>query len=136
MNNDLDALLRGIPPNVNPSLSELYNIIAPGLPGPIPHALHHYTTSRGLAEILRTGVIRATSAFYLNDSSEIIHGLDRFRAVVDTGFGRSGNAHEHLIAAQFGNLDFLKSRDIHVFCLSEEENQLSQWRAYGGTGGF
>ncbi len=41
---------------------------------PADAVVWHYTDARGLIEIIKSGKLRATNAFYLNDSMEVNHG--------------------------------------------------------------
>jgi hypothetical protein len=102
--------------------------------------LYHYTTPEGLIGIVKENCLRATSAFYVKDSDELIGGVRL--------------AHEQLFtiretitdAQQAERIDWLlhDTRDIgtpkfmsaFVCSLSEEGDLLSQWRAYCRCGGF
>ena len=48
---------------------------------PPPDQLFHYTSASGVAGIMETGRIRATALQYLNDSRELVHGLELTRAI-------------------------------------------------------
>jgi hypothetical protein len=50
-----------------------------------PHAgvVYHYTTADGLKGIIEGGVLWATSAYYLNDSTEIMYGYRLLSDVLD-----------------------------------------------------
>jgi hypothetical protein len=90
----------------------------------------------GLVGIIKTGCVRATNAFYLNDASEIIHGLDIFDNCLEEKVSSAEIEMEkkHLkvgfVKKAFGDLP------VYVFSLTRLNNDLSQWRAYGKEGGF
>jgi hypothetical protein len=77
----------------------------------------------------------ATDAAYVNDSTELKHGYDvvcnwlRIRST-------NGEADERKLAER--TLSTLENgrglANVHLFCLTENRDQLSQWRAYSGGG--
>jgi hypothetical protein len=106
--------------------------------------LFHYTTALGLKGIVEHNCIWATAASYLNDASEIEYGA----ALLEEVF-------EEWIAANKDNdswaIKILRSlrvifsdpasrleqaTRIYVTCFCENDNLLSQWRAYGQAGGY
>src|SRR5579864_408275 len=105
--------------------------------------LFHYTTADGLKGIVETKCIWATAAIYLNDASEIAYGY----TVLDQVFAEWEKANEG--NSSFGvtilqvvrdmandNRKQLDSVPIYLACFCEKGNLLSQWRAYGQTGGY
>ena len=63
----------------------------------------------GLTGIIKHGSIRATNALYLNDASEIIHGLDLFEMCVEERRSATDNTmttpfEPGFLKAAFGNL--------------------------------
>jgi len=50
---------------------------------PIPATIYHYTDGAGLRGILESGSLRLGDIFYLNDPSDLRHGVQRALAVLD-----------------------------------------------------
>jgi len=100
--------------------------------------LYHYTTKEGLLGILNNNQIWGTHIDYLNDSTELSHGLhlannelkQRYELAAD-------NKEKEKITCLLDELDTHRVLNISVSCLTEERDLLSQWRAYGsGSGGY
>lgn len=112
---------------------------------PLPNpSLYHYTTAQGLQGIIEQGTLHASAAYYMNDASEIDYGCDLFALVLENWIRLNALSHSpanialHNIAAFFKDMNRLQpilSR-VYVACFCEEENLLSQWRAYGQSGGY
>jgi hypothetical protein len=107
--------------------------------------LYHYTTADGLKGIVENDELWATSAYYLNDSTEIMYGyqlideaLEAWRKRVNPPELSMAGGLVYALQRQFGH-DYLKRNiitPIYLTCFCEEDNLLSQWRAYGQTGGY
>lgn len=97
--------------------------------------LYHYTTQEALLKIIDTNSIWATSILYLNDEKEFNQAMDKF---FDKLFEEGPASGYYKMEAQKTKL--LKSNLVkgHIFVssLSENEDQLSQWRAYCSKSGF
>ncbi|HEX3107390.1 MAG TPA: DUF2971 domain-containing protein [Terriglobales bacterium] len=109
--------------------------------------LYHYTTASGLQGIIERNELWATSAYFLNDPAEITYGCDRVKEVFDVWLNNEANTQspDSLIACfvrdlrrVFGEILFNKQliHPIYLACFCEEDNLLSQWRAYGQSGGY
>ena len=106
--------------------------------------LYHYTTVDGLKGIVENDELWATSAYYLNDSTEIMYGyqlideaLEAWRKRVNPPELSMAGGLVYALQRQFGH-DYLKRNiitPIYLTCFGEEDNLLSQWRAYGQSGG-
>ena len=124
----------------------------------LPESLYHYTDAAGLLGILDNNSLYATHVAYLNDSQELIYGM---QMAVDElaewlksspkeamkgwdpalpGWLISGMVKATAIAL---GVEVQKRTKIlrqnfgpFVTCLSESRNQLSQWRGYGRGGGY
>ncbi|MBS4729918.1 DUF2971 domain-containing protein [Mycobacterium sp. SM1] len=121
--------------------------------------LYHYTSAAGLDGILRQRLLRASDTAFLNDWQEIIYAaeplIDRMSELLESvrqddatrdpqQMTRSSIVKSALNAIKrFAHLD----KDMptpnpgqyidgatYVACLSEEHDQLGQWRAYGQRG--
>lgn len=112
-------------------------------PWDCPGCLYHYTSVDALLGMMkvqdrgRKQELRATHYAYLNDYSEIRHGLNVIRAdsarwVDSITFGAEDEDFQlrgkH--ALKWLRDDFPLSYQLFVSCFSERGNLLSQWRAY------
>lgn len=106
-----------------------------------PTTLFHYTDAAGLKGIVESGKLRSTHIAYMNDASEYLHAV---QLLSDDIHRKQASVSDSL---QKQLLDYLepavsrtRPQDVapyFVACFSEEEDSLSQWRAYGrGEGGF
>ena len=101
--------------------------------------LWHYTGFDGLEGILK-GAIWASSLPYLNDTEEFRHGITIALEVLHNELVlAAGERHGAHAGAVFDQVDAFfkdrrKPRDVFVASFSRKEDDLSQWRAYGGVG--
>jgi Protein of unknown function (DUF2971) len=121
--------------------------------------LYHYTSATGLDSILSQRLLRATDTSFLNDMQEIIYAakplIPQMEALLVTFIQydadndplqkvRSGRLGSTLSAIKrFTRLDadmrapnpgqYLDGA-TYVACLSEDHDQLGQWRGYGQSG--
>jgi hypothetical protein len=122
----------------NVTRSFLANILRPSR---LPEVLYHYTNMTGFQGILDSGMVWATHIAYMNDVSEYRH------AVVESGKisgelkrSESQSAKIKFYECMEGLLQPTNMRmqdypPIFIACFSEAEDNLSQWRAYGGGEG-
>ena len=110
-----------------------------------PRILFHYTDVNGLRGIVDSNSVRASAAYYLNDSSEVEYGcalvVAELKRWVELNRGQKTFAATVLEALYrlFDNdpsSKISRSANIYVTCFCEEDNLLSQWRAYGQKGGY
>lgn len=105
----------------------------------IPDLIFHFTNPQGLIGIAVSHKIWASNADFLNDSSEPNYAL----RVLQASFQeiehslRRGSAAERALHG-FWDLAMneykVQGPHIYVFCFSEHDDLLSQWRSYGGHG--
>jgi hypothetical protein len=101
----------------------------------LPAELWHYTDANGLIGILKNGQIWATQVTCLNDTLEQRHFGDLVHEAVKAC--RKQNT-DPLLEPLFRIADeALETRDFtatgqFVACFSEAEDDLGQWRGYGG----
>jgi hypothetical protein len=110
-----------------------------------PKLLYHYTTVDGLRGIIGENYLQATSAYFLNDSTEITYGCKILTRVLDQWASNNSPSEDALslglvrdLRKSFGG-DLLKTnliKPIYLACFCEDDNLLSQWRAYGQAGGY
>jgi 5'(3')-deoxyribonucleotidase len=97
--------------------------------------IHHYSSVVGLKGMIDSDVLHASNAFFLNDSSEVKHGLEMLRSRLverlpisaDRSYGQKILA--AIIERMFTSPEEIA--DAYVVCFSKKGDLLSQWRAYG-----
>lgn len=107
--------------------------------------LYHYTNAEGLKGIVENGELWATSAYYLNDSAEILYGYRLLDLALEKWLKRAAPPESSISRGLAESLHGCFSHDalernvitpIYLTCFCEEGNLLSQWRAYGSSGGY
>jgi hypothetical protein len=105
---------------------------------PTPKMLYHYTDAAGLRGILESGILRFGDIFYMNDPSEMRHGIGTaFELLDDMAAEAQGQPELRNFARQFRKILSSGIEVIaHYFvcCFSRNGNDLGQWRAYGANG--
>ena len=102
---------------------------------PLPEEIWHYTDANGLIGILQTGRIWATQVSCLNDTleqryfGELVHQAvkERRKQSIDARVEPLFRVADETL----DNLDFTSAGQF-VVCFSEAEDDLGQWRGYGG----
>jgi hypothetical protein len=102
---------------------------------PPPSEIWHYTDATGLIEILKTGHIFSTQVSCLNDNLEQKYLGELVLAELKKQ--SSSNADDNLKILFDKAIDGLEGLDLSpnanfVTCFSEAEDDLGQWRGYGG----
>lgn len=107
--------------------------------------LYHYTTAEGLKGIIENKELWASSAYYLNDSAEVLYGYRLLDLALEDWLSRANPQASAVsrglaesLRRYFGH-DALERNvitPIYLTCFCEEGNLLSQWRAYGSAGGY
>jgi len=101
----------------------------------LPSILYHYTSQTGLIEIVQRKEIWATNIFYLNDSLEFEYATGLIREVIDDYMTSCCDELQKLFLKQMNNIaSSLTHFYVYVCSLSEEGDQLSQWRGYCPNG--
>ncbi|HEY2467771.1 MAG TPA: DUF2971 domain-containing protein [Terracidiphilus sp.] len=107
--------------------------------------LYHYTTADGLKGIVENEELWATSAYYLNDSAEILYGYRVLDLALQEWLKRTNLPEDSVARGLAESLRSYFGQDalernvitpIYLACFCEEGNLLSQWRAYGSSGGY
>ena len=108
----------------------------------IPPHLFHYTNPQGLVGIVTSKRLWASSADFLNDSSEPSYAFGVLKACFDEVISSlpPGSIAAGALGGywkQFTDAYEIEGPHVYVFCLSEDDDLLSQWRGYGGQcGGY
>ena len=104
------------------------------LPPEEEDTLYHYTSAQGLLGILRDRRIWASKIQYLNDSQELRLALELAREILEGQ--RSGDAQDWGVDEMLDQLKGIESINVCVVSFTTARDQLSQWRAYGGSHGY
>src|ERR1700730_3543868 len=108
---------------------------------PIPSCpLYHYTTGNGLIEIIKSGELWATQVACLNDSSELFYPIELLRSKVNNMSRSPISLEAGFLLKQIEqglSTPTIDTEGRFLACFSEDGDDLSQWRAYGGgEGGY
>jgi hypothetical protein len=108
---------------------------------PIPSGpLYHYTTGNGLIEIIKSGELWATQVACLNDSSELLYPIELLVSKVCAKSKSPISLEEGFLLKQIEkglSAPTIDTEGRFIACFSEDGDDLSQWRAYGGgEGGY
>src|SRR4051812_23669938 len=102
--------------------------------------LFHYTSPEGLIGIVKERCLWATSAFYLNDSQELLGGIEiarkQLESIADESASQDQRARINWLLHDIRNVGTVQSKAAFICSLSSERDLLSQWRAYCRGGGF
>jgi hypothetical protein len=100
--------------------------------GPTPTLIYHYRNDTGLRGIIESGKLWFTNIFYLNDPSELRHGvspaIEMLTAEYDDARPEIEKFTLNLAAVVRGSI----KRTAHYFVcsFSTDGDELGQWRAY------
>jgi hypothetical protein len=99
----------------------------------VQQILYHYTTQQGFLGIVNTGSMWASSIQHLNDTKEFHYASDLVQQVLN-----ETTQDKKLIETIWSNISSsIYGWDVFVTSFSADGgNELSQWRAYGHSGGF
>lgn len=104
---------------------------------PASNVLYHYTDSKGLFGIISSTCLWATQLQFLNDRKEFKQAVEILVNILvqraDPGIGED----KHIFfESMIGHSKKMDGARTFVVSLSEEPDLLSQWRGYGGKGGY
>ncbi len=104
-------------------------------PPDIPlRTLYHYTSRDGFKGILASKELWATEIRFLNDSTEFATAIDAVARELRARLDDLDSAEERERAEGiFRDLESLEEAEYFVTSLTEEHDDLNQWRAYGGA---
>jgi len=99
----------------------------------LPEILYHYTSQTGLIGMLNTKTIWASKIHYLNDSKEFALALelasDELDRRIKAATSRGDRSRFELLR---NTIYTIAGVNTCVCCFSELDDDLSQWRGYGG----
>jgi len=125
--------------------SRYYELVAAelrSLAQPIPTTpLWHYTSGAGLIAILKSSAIWSTHVSCLNDATEVLYATSLLTKAIDERSAKS-IPRSHQESCLYDALSSRLADGVHlsrwfVACFTTKNDDLSQWRAYGGgEGGY
>jgi hypothetical protein len=98
--------------------------------------LFHYTSAEGILGIFGNQSLWPTQIQYMNDSKEFQHSLDIAKCLIAN---KKHSTTEHLMKfyeALELTLEVSDGARTFIFSMTENPDQLSQWRGYCGLGGY
>lgn len=105
-------------------------------PSDLPTTVYHYTDAAGLFGMLATDKIWLTDYRFLNDRTEFTHTKGLLKSILEETKKdpkRSAMHHDFVdLVEKYQSRD--TNEDAFVFSLSEESDDLSQWRGYAREG--
>jgi Protein of unknown function (DUF2971) len=120
-----------------PSQSRISTNPTPSSRNREPNLIYHYTNTSGLMGIIRGRELWASDVRYMNDMREATYAFDRIGEIF--GAEDSGENPFSSLSRRVGKLFEAASQAGgvgYIACLSENPDQLSQWRAYSSGRGF
>jgi hypothetical protein len=109
-------------------------------PPPPSGVLWHYTSGDGLVGIIETGKLWTTQVSCVNDSTELRYGISLVRDALTLRCVASATTDERVFYNILSNnleIGAAPTNEWFIGSLSEDGDDLSQWRAYGGgEGGY
>ncbi|UVO54777.1 DUF2971 domain-containing protein [Sphingomonas sp. SUN039] len=99
-----------------------------------PREISHYTTLEGLKGIVESGSLWASNASFLNDRAELEHALSVSERVIQKLSSETTlKAWSSMLKRVFKELNDGERPNTYVACFCRDDDNLSQWRGYGGT---
>ena len=96
--------------------------------------LYHYTTQKGLIGIIEKRSIWASKVQHLNDTQEFKLALNLAKKALEKKSKDAENAIQNKIDQMIEDLEEIPSINVFVCSFTEEDDLLSQWRAYSSFG--
>lgn len=94
--------------------------------------VYHYTTVQAFKNIIEQQELWLTDYAYLNDSSEVRHGLELAKSVFDSSLSSSDDEVRGMIEGLL-ELPVDEQPRIFVSCFSFARDSLTQWKGYGAN---
>jgi hypothetical protein len=99
-----------------------------------PEVLWHYTAADGFRSILTHGTLRFSHSQLMNDATEHAFGWSRVTEVLSNEAARGDRLDQFFGMTREVGSEVHGNYHYFIFCLSERDDSLSQWRAYGSAG--
>ena len=100
-------------------------------PSPV---IYHYTSSAALVSIIANNELWLSDATFLNDRREIELGRQLACSRVTAKIAEQGSPEVRaMLDRTLANFERWTDPQVYVACFSFEDDDLTQWRAYGGT---
>jgi hypothetical protein len=96
--------------------------------------LYHYTNLEGLNGIVRTDDLWLTHAQYCNDDEELTHGMRLTKRVLEEQRDKSDGKKRKYLDELLRIICKPELDPVYICCFCEEDDLLSQWRAYAANG--
>lgn len=96
----------------------------------------HYTDTGGLLGITGSNALWASSPLGLNDASEVSHGLEVFRKVLDEMTQVTADQKAFCDALFGEKLQSLVTDSVFFLCASRDGDLLNQWQHYSRAQGY
>lgn len=103
--------------------SELFRLAQPSY-----GAMYHYTSLEGFQGIIESSDLWLTDSAFMNDASEIAHGIDLSREVFES-IATNGSPIADILRGMT-NVPVAARPRVNIACFSSARDHLSQWRAY------
>lgn len=98
--------------------------------------LYHYTSVEGLKGILDNESLWTTQIQYMNDSKEFGHAVDIALGLIKRKKLSASARLTKFYSAMENTLGSSNGARTFIFSMTENPDQLSQWRGYCGLGGY
>ncbi len=99
----------------------------------VEQRLYHYTNLDGLKGIIGSSDLWLTHAQYCNDEGELIHGLRLTQSMVKEQAASSEGQQRAYLDELLRLLESPLLDPVYVCCFCEQDDLLSQWRAYAAN---
>jgi hypothetical protein len=99
-----------------------------------PEKLWHYTDAEGFRAIIANGTLRLSHSRLLNDSTETALGWSRVTSELEAEIASQTHLSEFYKMTKAVAGGVYRAYHYFIFSLSERDDSLSQWRAYGSGG--
>lgn len=100
----------------------------------IPPILYHYTDAAGLEGMLRSGRVWATDYRFLNDKLEIEYTRSSVRKLISSKLSKTTNVIKVALYSALLKNNIIPLDDAFIFSMSDDGDDLSQWRGYAKEG--
>jgi len=108
------------------------------LTGEVPPVVYHYTSADAVLDIITRRELWASHARFVNDTTEISHGLDLILTHLHARGGSGYRTHfvdtVHRVLEQMVGKEGTPGFDVYVACFSDGNDIIPQWKGYASDG--